>query len=249
MIQDVDETLRMVVLRDALNGSDVELSFEAPTKDWTARRNKPTLNLYLYDIREDLDRRAVGYERTLGDDGRVVGRGPPPRRISLSYLVTAWTKRPEDEHRLLSAVLSTFLRFDALPEDVLEGSLADQPVPVLVTVALPPAEDRSISELWTALGGELKPSLDLVVTAPIDSGRAVEAGPAVLEEPRFVIAAAAVAAEEKAPTRGRRARRGRDEAVAEAPPPPTEDVVTGGREKEPGRTLRVRTVRRPGQDT
>ena len=248
MIEDVDESLRKVVLRDALRGGDVELSFDAPTREWAARRNTPTVDLYLYDIREDLDRRAVGYERTRGDDGRVVGRRPPPRRFALAYLVTAWTKRPEDEHRLLSAVLSCFLRFDALPEDVLEGSLAGQPFPVLVTVALPPAEDRSLSDLWTALGGELKPSLDLVVTAPVDTGRAVEAGPPVLEEPRLALAAAG-AAEEPAAGRGgrRRTRRAAEEPAAPPAPEPVEETIAGGAESQPGRVLRVRTVR-PGAD-
>jgi hypothetical protein len=42
--------------------------------------------------------------------------------------------------------------------------------------------------VWSALGGELKPSLDLVVTAPVDVARAIPAGPPVLEEPKFVVA-------------------------------------------------------------
>ena len=51
MIHDVDESLRALVARDALNGSGVEVAFDAPTKDWVARRNAPVVNLYLYDIR------------------------------------------------------------------------------------------------------------------------------------------------------------------------------------------------------
>ncbi|MEV7547917.1 Pvc16 family protein, partial [Streptomyces sp. NPDC089915] len=30
----------------------IEVSFEAPTRDWAARRNAPAVNAYLYDIRE-----------------------------------------------------------------------------------------------------------------------------------------------------------------------------------------------------
>jgi hypothetical protein len=48
-----------------------------------------------------------------------------------------------------------------------------------VSVALPPPEDRSFADVWSALGGELKPSLDLVVTAPVDGGRRYPAGPPV----------------------------------------------------------------------
>src|SRR6185436_19501819 len=53
VIHEIDESLRRLVLRDAVNGSGVELSFEAPTKEWASRRNTPTINIYLYDIRED----------------------------------------------------------------------------------------------------------------------------------------------------------------------------------------------------
>jgi hypothetical protein len=180
VINEVDESLRRLVLRDAVNGSGVELSFDAPTKEWAARRNTPTINIYLYDIREDLERREVEFEEVRDADGRVTERRPPPRRYTLSYLVTVWTQRPEDEHRVLASLLACFLRSDRLPEDVLGEDLAGQPYPIRVTVALPPPKDRALADLWSALGGELKPSLDLVVTVPFDTGRVLAAGPPVL---------------------------------------------------------------------
>jgi hypothetical protein len=183
MIHEVDEALRNLIRREALNGADVEVTFDAPTKDWAARRNSPTVSVYLYDIREDLERREVEYEEIRDKTGRVVERRPPPRRFKLSYLLTAWTQRPEDEHRLLAAVLSCFLRRDALPKDVLVGSLADQPLAVVSNVGLPPPKDRNLSDVWSALGGELKPSLDLVITAPFDPRRMAEVGPPVTAEP------------------------------------------------------------------
>ena len=42
-------------------------------------------------------------------DGRVNARRQPPRWYKLSYLITAWTQRPEDEHRLLAAILRRWL--------------------------------------------------------------------------------------------------------------------------------------------
>ena len=54
---------------------------------------------------------------------RVVARHLPPRYFKLSYLLTAWTQRPEDEHRLLAALLPCFLRNEALPGDLLRGRL------------------------------------------------------------------------------------------------------------------------------
>jgi hypothetical protein len=207
VIHEIDESLRRLVLRDAVNGSGVELSFEAPTKEWASRRNTPTINIYLYDIREDVQQREVEYEEIRDEEGRVVERRPPPRRYTLSYLVTVWTQRPEDEHQVLSSLLAAFLQFDRLPQDVLSETLAAQPYAVRTTVALPPPrdrtladlgypipytcalpppEDRALSDVWSALGGELKPSLDLIVTVPFDAGRVLGAGPPVLRQPEIV---------------------------------------------------------------
>lgn len=177
VIHEVDEALRRLVRDDALRGTDVEVAFDAPTKDWAARRNAPTVNVYLYDIREDLRRRQRGLLNSYDDEGTVVSRQLPPRHMKLSYLVTAWTQRPEDEHRLLSDLLIGFLRHEALPTTLLAGSLAALGLPVPMTVALPPPEDRAFADVWTALGGELKPSLDVVVSAPVESGRVFAAGP------------------------------------------------------------------------
>jgi Pvc16 N-terminal domain len=187
VIHEVDSALRTLIERET-GTRDVEVVFDAPTREWAGRRNSPTIDVYLYDIREDMRRKERGLineydERNL----RVVARHLPPRYFKLSYLVTAWTQRPEDEHRLLSSLLYCFLRFDALPDEVLTGPLLALGVPVPVTVALPPPEDRAFADVWSALGGELKPSIDLVISAPVDSGQRYEAGPPVEVPPRLSI--------------------------------------------------------------
>jgi hypothetical protein len=172
MIHEVDDALRRMLRAEALGGTDVEIALDAPTRDWAARRNAPTVNMYLYDIREDMRRRQRGMINEYTEpQHKIAARHLPPRYIKLSYLVTAWTQRPEDEHRLLSSLLLTLLRYDALPPSTLTGSLAEYRLPVPLTVALPPPEDRAFADVWTALGGELKPSLDMVVSAPVDAGR------------------------------------------------------------------------------
>ena len=183
VIHEVDVALRSLIEREATAGTEVEVVFDAPTKDWAGRRNVPTIDVYLYDIREDLRRRERGLINEYDERDRVRARHLPPRHFKLSYLVTAWTQRPEDEHRLLSALLSCFLRHDAIPEEFLTGPLADVGLPVPVTVALPPPEDRSFADVWSALGGELKPSLDIVVSAPTETGQQYHAGPPVEQPP------------------------------------------------------------------
>jgi hypothetical protein len=187
VIAEVDDAVRTLVRGDALDGTDVEVVFDAPTKDWAARRNAPTVNMYLYDIREDMRRRERGLVNEYDQRGFVVSRQLPPRHFRLSYLVTAWTQRPEDEHRLLSALLSCFVRHDSIPDTMLTGPLR-LGLPVALTVALPPPEDRSFADVWSALGGELKPSLDLVVSAPIDTGQRYPAGPPVEQPPVVAVA-------------------------------------------------------------
>src|SRR5215831_7167641 len=137
VIYEIDEALRSLIRQDALPGSDVEVVFDAPTKDWASRRNTPTVDVYLYDIREDLRRRERGMINDYDSHGRVVDRHLPPRYFKLSYLITAWTQRPEDEHRLLSAALACFLRHDAVPAELLEDLLAELALPVAITVGLP----------------------------------------------------------------------------------------------------------------
>jgi hypothetical protein len=185
VIHEVDEGLRALLKRDVARGSDIEVVFDAPNTDWASRRgNTPTINVYLYDIREDTRRRTVGSidSRT---GGLVESRQRTPRFFRLSYIVTAWTQRPEDEHRLLAAVLTSFLRYDVLPRDVL-GALADGP-PVGMSMAMPPSEDRSLSDVWSALGGELKPSLDLVLTAAVAFEPTTDIAPPVLDVPTIVV--------------------------------------------------------------
>jgi hypothetical protein len=253
VIHDVDESLLALVRRDGLNGSRVEVVFDAPTKDWVARRNAPTIDLYLYDIREDLARREVTWEDVRDEHGRVTDRRPPARRFKLSYLVTAWTQRPEDEHRLLASLLSCFVRHEMLPVDLLAGSLGDQALPVYLNVALPPTADRSLADIWSALGGELKPSLDLAIVAPMPVDRAEVAGPPVLELPRIEVSPMDAEAGETTGVGRRRSSSGnrpvpRGRSVS-GPLRPDEaatqvEEIAAGTSEQPGRRMRIRGIDR-----
>jgi hypothetical protein len=238
MIHDVDQLLEKLVRRDALNGSSVELVFDAPTKDWVARRSGPAVDLYLYDIREDLERRVPAWEDVKDAAGeRTTDRRLPARRYRLAYLVTAWTQRPEDEHRLLSSLLACFIRNAMLKPDELDDTLGEANLPLYIDVAQPPTQDRSLADVWSALGGELKPSLDVVVTAPMVVARTAPFGPPVLEGPTIGLASTGGAEEVRGG--GRRGRR----AGTPAEPLPEETVPSGADGGRPGVTLRVRGLR------
>ena len=240
VIQDVDQLLERLVKKEALNGSSVELVFDAPTKDWVARRSGPCVNLYLYDIREDLNRRVPTWEDVRSADGTVGGRRQPPRRFRLAYLVTAWTQRPEDEHRLLSSLLVCMLRNPMLKPGELGGDLDATDLPVYIEVGQPESQERSLADIWTALGGELKPSLDVVVTAPVVLNLSAPYGAPVTAGPTIGLASTNGASEE---ANGSTKRKGRT-AVAEPEPLPEETVPHGAAKDQGGMRLRVRGTRR-----
>lgn len=179
MIGEIDDAIRALVRESDGIAADIEVALDAPTKDWAARRNAPTVDLFLYDIREDTRRREYGFVEKRDDRGIITHRTPAPRYYKLSYLVTAWTQRPDDEHRLLDALLRCFLRFDAIPGSFVVETLSETGLPCSLSVALPPPEDRAFADVWSSLGGELKPSLDLVITAPVVRGLTYAAGPPV----------------------------------------------------------------------
>lgn len=189
MIDEVDAALRELLRRDALGPKGIEIAFDPPTRDWGARRSAPTVDIFLYDLREDSRRRSAGEVRERNGAGQVGGIRLPRRWFRLSYLLTAWAGRAEDEHRLLSAVLMSFLRHDVLPSELLGPVLRDGPSPVC-SIAGFPGDGRLASEVWPAIGGELRPALDLVVIVAVDPG--VRIAPAPPASEGVVVGAAAL---------------------------------------------------------
>ncbi|MFG2884123.1 DUF4255 domain-containing protein [Streptomyces sp. NPDC048297] len=234
MIHEVDEALRGLLAGSGLEASGVEIVFDAPTRDWAARRNAPTVCAFLYDIREDVTRRGSGAGEVHDADGYVVARRTPPRWFELTYLVTAWASRPQDEHRLLSQVLSTLVATDALPARLLTGTLAELGLTVSLDTAGVGADAPTASDVWSALGGELKASLGVRVRAPL-AGTGSAAAPPVTEGLE-VRAADARQGGDPAPGRRLRYREAGD---------PGPDGFAGPRERPPAPARRRRGGRQP----
>ncbi|GAA2218923.1 DUF4255 domain-containing protein [Micromonospora olivasterospora] len=247
MINEVDEALHALLTEELLAGTDVQLSFDAPTREWEVRRNAPTVNLFLYDVREEMAHRREGRIEECDADGVVVAEHRPPRYFALSYLVTAWTAQPQDEHRLLSVLLAGLVTHDVLPPGRLVGGLADLGLTVPMSIAVPPRRDRGLADIWSALGGSLKPSLDLVVTTPIAASTAFAAQP-VTDGLRLRAGARADSAPDDhragpGRTARPRARRPGDPA-AEQPPAGTETRRLRHPDPAPGETFPPIGVRR-----
>jgi hypothetical protein len=178
MLADLDETLRNL-LRSELERhgfEGVDIAFDAPAREWSGQLSKPTVNIFLYDLREAEGLRSPEWGSSKRD-GRV-REGRPPMVMECSYAVTAWTQAVEDEHRLLSQVLAILFAFPELPQDKLNGRLANgsQAWPIKARVGQGKGEK---SDFWSAVGGQYKVSLDYVVRLSVESGAQLERGPEV----------------------------------------------------------------------
>lgn len=164
MIQDVDDTLKELLVQSRqFPISDIDIKFDMPNKDWSVTVTKPTINLFLYDVRENHELR--GADRTLTRDATnttgIVRRAPV--RVDLSYLITVWTSDIADEHQLLGQVLAVLLQFPVLPPAVLKGALQTQPFPVQAWIAQPERLPNPW-EFWGHMDHGMKASLNFVLT-------------------------------------------------------------------------------------
>jgi Pvc16 N-terminal domain len=180
MLADLDETLRALLRRELeRHGFDgVEVAFDAPARDWSSQLSAPTVNLFLYDLRESKDNRPVEWRSLRGENGRA-RELRPPMIMECSYAVTAWTQAVEDEHRLLSQVLGVLFAFPELPRSVLVGRLAQAAERFGLEGRIGQPKSDGKADFWTAVGGQYKASLDYVVTLACESGVAYERGPEV----------------------------------------------------------------------
>jgi hypothetical protein len=202
VIHEVDEGLRRLLGESGLQTSGIDVVFDAPTRDWAARRSAPTVCVFLYDIREDAVRRGSGAGEVYDADGHLVARRTPPRWFELTYLVTAWASRPQDEHRLLSQVLTTLVATDTLPARLLTGTLAELGLTVSLDAGGAGLDAPAASDVWSALGGELKVSLGVRVRAPL-AGVSTAVAPPVTEG---LVVRSAARGEDGEPAPGRRLR-------------------------------------------
>lgn len=173
MINDLSKALKAILddknLPEPLKSAGIE--FDAPTDKYTP--SKDTVNLFLYDIRENVELRSnePAYQR---QDGQVIIQ-PPPLRVACSYLVTAWPgggsngeKAALAEHKLLSQVLQVLSGYPTIPGDFLENtSLAGQEPPLPMITARADGLQNP-AEFWASLESRLRASLTVSVTISMD---------------------------------------------------------------------------------
>ena len=187
MFHDLDETLRTLLKGELPSelAQSVHVTFGPPDSGEITSGNKlPALNLFLYDIKEDVSRRVVRPDIERRADGTVT-RHWPPAIVDCHYLITAWSgaegeAKDFDEHRLLGEAMKAFLRHREIPKASLRGEL--KVLDHQVTAWLIQSDRvKSLGEFWQALGGKPRAALSYMVTIQVPTTRPEPAGTVATE--------------------------------------------------------------------
>jgi hypothetical protein len=185
MLDDLDSTLEQLLTRELpelqrSTQTNVAISFDIPVEG--SIKQKPAINLFLYDVRENMELRnsVWGVERR--ENGAALKKRPPAR-VDCSYLITAWANSddPQQEHHILGEVMKLLLRYRTLPEAILQGSLKGQE-PLPIAVGLRSSYLQSLGEFWQAIGGKPKAILNYTVTISVPIDEETEEFPLVLDK-------------------------------------------------------------------
>lgn len=166
MLADFDKTLEKLILTEGnINKTEIDVAFDAPTGEWSSRLSRPTINCWCFDIRENLKLRVS--DRNAAINGTQLARvSAPVRRMDLTYLVTAWARKIEDEHQLLWRALGALKRFTVLEPEQCEGALRYQGHSIPMLVADMSSQQINLVDLWSVLENQMR--LGFVVAATVD---------------------------------------------------------------------------------
>lgn len=167
MFDDLDETIRELLIAELpITAGEIGVEFDQPKREWSARLSRPTINFFLYDVRENVQLRQ--YQPRYSAVGRnTAERKRPPTRLDCHYIITAWATEAADEHRLLARTMHTLLRFNQIPRERLMGRMAEQPFEITSKLA---SHDKlpNPAEVWSALDNEVRPSVSFIITLAMD---------------------------------------------------------------------------------
>jgi len=133
----------------------VQFSFLPPEQVSKSVPEPGVINLFLYDVQENLDLRTSAWSVQRQSNGQAIKKRPPAR-VDCSYLITAWPKNEEDiltEHQLLGAVMKVLLRYRTIPLSDDEPDFRGQEFPLRL-ISLRPSKLHNTGEFWQAMGGK-----------------------------------------------------------------------------------------------
>jgi hypothetical protein len=143
--------------------AEVDITFATPDKEWSSRLIRPTVNLFLHEIRRSSSRSVAGMVTRVGTSS--ASREVLAPFVRVRWLISAWTAESDDEHRLLGDVLSLVAVAGSLPKIHLVEPLGSIGNPV--ELALATEDARPAVEMWSALGQPPRASVELVGVLPV----------------------------------------------------------------------------------
>jgi uncharacterized protein DUF4255 len=168
MLSDFDKTLENLLITEGnLNKSEIDIAFDAPTGEWTSRLSRPTLDCWCFDLRENIKLRIP--DRTVARNGDNARIGVPVKRMDVTYLITAWARKVEDEHQLLWRALGALKRFPVLEPEQCEGLLRYQEHNIPLTIADMSVLQTNLVDLWSVLENQMRLGFVLIATIDLDT--------------------------------------------------------------------------------
>ena len=173
MLTQIDESLEAFLRAMVpLSAVDIDVSFEPPTEEWAAKLTRPTVSVYLWDIRRSTGRAVTGVE-TFERDGVQMRRMALPR-VELNYVISVWTTEYADERTLMGSLLSAVLGHGEVPHAYLPAGIADLPSP---TILVARAEDSAVY----TFDSRMKTPLNIRLVTVVDTGAGVPTATSVGE--------------------------------------------------------------------
>jgi hypothetical protein len=170
MLADLDESIKKLLVEELpIKNGEIDVKFEQPKREWSAKLTKPTVNFFLYDLRENVQLRRSQWDSMNGGSARqnLAMMKKAPHKVDCYYMITSWAAEPEDEHRLMTRTLMALFRHPFLPDHVLQGTVQNPKSPINTYIA---RHDKltNPAEVWSALDNEMRPSVSYSVTLTLD---------------------------------------------------------------------------------
>jgi hypothetical protein len=174
MIADLDRTLDKWLRQDLPPEVTEKLTISFLPPDQVPNTAVlPAIDLFLYDVRQNLDLRNNEWVVERQPDGKATQKRAP-MQVTCFYLISAWASgdaadAAQKEHLILGEILKLLLANPRIPDAYLQGSLLGSSTPVVATPVQTGAQN--ITDLWAAFGGKPKVALNYSINVGVEIGK------------------------------------------------------------------------------
>jgi Pvc16 N-terminal domain len=146
-----------------LPGIELDVSFKTPDKEWSGKLTRPTVNLFLHEVRRSQARSVTG--TVTRETNGVYTREKLAPFVRVRYAVSVWANEPDDEHRVLGQLLSVVISEGMIPRQFLVSPL--DTLGNNVELAIAGDDLHATLNVWSALQVPPRATLELVAVLPV----------------------------------------------------------------------------------